>query len=89
MNAGVCFGPAAEFWSKRGAKNCSIYASKQEVIFERTLRTQLYLAKKLGILPAEDKLVDATKEISAMLTSLIHTRKKNFYSQSPSFLPDS
>ena len=42
------------------------------------LRTQLYLAKKLGILPERDDLIDTTKEISAMLSGLIQTRKNKF-----------
>ena len=44
------------------------------------LRTQLYLAKEIGILSAEsaDTLIDKTRKTSAMLYNLITTRSERF-----------
>ena len=44
------------------------------------LRTQLYIAGELGIIPKEKsyEFIAITKEISAMLFSLIKTRKEKF-----------
>jgi four helix bundle protein len=44
------------------------------------LRTQIYLAIKIGILNGSigNELLELTKKISAMLMNLIKTRKENF-----------
>ncbi len=44
------------------------------------VRTQLYLANKLGIISDEkaNELIEKTKKISAMLYKYIQTRKTNF-----------
>lgn len=54
-----------------------LYISKSSV---GEVRTQLYLCKKLGIIPAKrcDQLIESTKKISAMLFNLVKARKENF-----------
>jgi four helix bundle protein len=44
------------------------------------VRTQLYVAINVGIIPKEnaEPLIETTKKISAMLSKLIKTRKDNF-----------
>ncbi len=44
------------------------------------LRTQLFIAKEINLITIEesDRLIEATKKISAMLSNLIKTRKNNF-----------
>jgi len=44
------------------------------------LRTQIYLAIKLGVVEKHkgDELIDKTRKISSMLFNLIKTRKENF-----------
>jgi len=44
------------------------------------LRTQLYIAAEIGIIAKEQtqKFINNTKEISAMLVSLIKTRREKF-----------
>ena len=44
------------------------------------VRTQLYLAQKVGIISHEhvEIMVEKTKKISAMITNLIKTRKESF-----------
>ncbi|MCW9708587.1 four helix bundle protein [Aliifodinibius sp. 1BSP15-2V2] len=44
------------------------------------VRTQLYLCKKIGLIPPSrcDELIEVTKKISAMIYNLIQTRYENF-----------
>jgi len=44
------------------------------------LRTQLYIAKEIGVLEKEkvNKFIQTTKKLSAMLYNLIKVRKENF-----------
>src|SRR5699024_765213 len=54
-----------------------LYISKSSAA---ELRTQLYLCKQIGLIPADkcDSLIEITRKISAMLYNLSETRYKKF-----------